>query len=249
MGRLWQAASTVGAILNTALLDKAVACGLRSLFIGFETLDDVALREQHKHHNISRQYEAVVRSLRERGVMINASFVFGMDSHASDVFDATVDWALSQGIETATFHVLTPYPGTRLHERLSRQSRITSRNWNLYDTRHCVFRPTRMSAEQLETGYWRAKRRFNSWAGIAQAAMAKSDVADVLRHLAYVGGWRKSEPLWAFIIRSGLLSHMRGPLESVLGGFGRYSAGQPGRRGTGVVSKPRGQGRASSRPA
>ena len=43
MGRLWQAAGTVNAVLRPELLEKAVACGLRSLFVGFETLDPAAL--------------------------------------------------------------------------------------------------------------------------------------------------------------------------------------------------------------
>ncbi|MCK4977429.1 MAG: cobalamin-dependent protein, partial [Anaerolineales bacterium] len=36
MGRLWQAAGTVQSVLKPGLLEKAVACGLRSLFVGFE---------------------------------------------------------------------------------------------------------------------------------------------------------------------------------------------------------------------
>ena len=51
--------------------------------------------------------------------MVNASFVFGMDDDGPDVFDRTVDWAVEQGIETATFHILTPYPGTALHQRMA----------------------------------------------------------------------------------------------------------------------------------
>ena len=39
MGRLWQAAGTVDSVLRPGLLEKAVACGLRSLFVGFETLE------------------------------------------------------------------------------------------------------------------------------------------------------------------------------------------------------------------
>ncbi len=80
------------------------------------------------------------------GVMVNASFVFGMDEDDETVFERTVDWAVEQGIETATFHILTPYPGTALYDRMQAQGRITSDNWDLYDTRHVVFQPARMIA-------------------------------------------------------------------------------------------------------
>ena len=32
--------------------------------------------------------------------------------------DRTVEWAVGQGIETATFHIMTPYPGTGLYQRM-----------------------------------------------------------------------------------------------------------------------------------
>jgi hypothetical protein len=51
--------------------------------------------------------------------MVNASFVFGMDGDDETVFESTVEWAIAQGVETATFHILTPYPGTPLYQRLA----------------------------------------------------------------------------------------------------------------------------------
>src|SRR5436305_391496 len=39
MGRVWQAAGTVDSVLATGLLEQAVRAGLRSLFVGFETIN------------------------------------------------------------------------------------------------------------------------------------------------------------------------------------------------------------------
>ena len=58
MGRLWQAAGTVDSVLAPGLLEKAVAAGLRSLFVGFETLNPANLREQRKFQNLDRDYGA-----------------------------------------------------------------------------------------------------------------------------------------------------------------------------------------------
>ncbi len=126
MGRLWQAAATVQSVLKPGLVEKAAESGLRSLFVGFETLSSENLREQHKYQNLNRDYSAAIRRLHDLGVMINGSFVFGMDDDDSTVFSRTVDWAVTQGIETATFHILTPYPTTALHQRMQAQGRITS---------------------------------------------------------------------------------------------------------------------------
>ena len=167
MGRLWQAAGTVNAVLAPDLLERAVKAGLRSLFVGFETLNPENLVEQRKYQNMRRDYSAAIRRLHHCGIMINGSFVFGMDGDEGSVFERTVEWAIRQGIETATFHILTPYPGTALYRRMQEQGRLTTSDWDLYDTRHAVFRPARMTAAQLEDGYAWAYREFYRWRSIA----------------------------------------------------------------------------------
>ncbi len=216
MGRLWQAAGTVNAVLAPGLLERAVDAGLRSLFVGFETLNPANLIEQHKYQNLKRDYAAAVRRLHDVGVMINGSFVFGMDGDDESVFERTVEWAIEQGIETATFHILTPYPGTALYRRMVEQGRITEHNWDLYDTRHTVFRPAQMSPDALEHGYWRAYRDFYRWGAIARGAAAHHDVVGRLRHFAYAAGWKKFEPLWDAVIRARRAGMMLPVLEHIL---------------------------------
>lgn len=218
MGRVWQAAATVQAVLEPDLIEKAVESGLRSLFIGFETLSSTNLREQGKHHNLGRDYNTAIRRLRDLGVMINASFVFGLDDDDETVFQRTTDWAIDQGIETATFHILTPYPGTALYERMRTQGRITTDNWDLYDTRHVVFNPAKISKETLESGYHQSYRDFYKWSSIFKSAWVKESGHDRLRHLIYAGGWKKMEPVWDRIISARRLAAAMPLLESVLSG-------------------------------
>ena len=137
------------------------------------------------------------------------------------MFERTVEWAIESGIETATFHVLTPYPGTALHTRLWSQHRITSADWDLYDTRHAVFRPARVTASQLEAGYGRAYEQFYRWGAIARGAAAHRSRIAGLRHFAYAAGWKKFEPLWDLVIRAKRAGMMLPVLESILGEFGR----------------------------
>lgn len=142
MNRLFQGAATVQTVLRPGLVEAAASAGLRSLFVGFETLSEANLVDQHKKQNLNRDYAAAIRRLHDNGVMVNGSFVFGMDDDRPDVFERTVEWAVEHGIETATFHILTPYPGTPLHRRMEDAGRITTRDWDRYDTRHVVYRPT-----------------------------------------------------------------------------------------------------------
>jgi radical SAM superfamily enzyme YgiQ (UPF0313 family) len=236
MGRLWQAAGTVNAVLAPDLLERAVASGLRSLFVGFETLNPDNLVEQRKYQNLRRDYDQAIRRLHDLGVMINGSFVFGMDGDDASVFGRTVEWAIERGLETATFHILTPYPGTALYARMAAAGRIAVHDWDLYDTRHTVFRPARMSGEELERGYWRAYREFYRWGSIARAASAHGDVVGGLRHAAYAAGWKKFEPLWDLVIRARRAGMMLPALESILSEFGRRG---PARRGSGRAEASR----------
>jgi len=224
MGRLWQAAGTVNAVLSSGLLEKAVAAGLRSLFVGFETLNPTNLVEQHKYQNLRRDYAQATDRLHDLGVMINGSFVFGMDGDDESVFERTVDWAIERGIETATFHILTPYPGTALHSRMVAQGRITTENWNVYDTRHTVFRPALMSPDTLERGYQRAYQHFYRWRSIARGAAAHDSILAGLRHAAYAAGWKKFEPMWDLVIRAKQAGMMLPVLETILSEFGTRAA-------------------------
>src|SRR5436305_5640952 len=115
MGRLWQAAGTVQSILRPGLLEKAAQSGLRSLFVGFETLNPANLQEQHKYQNLNRDYSTAIRRLHDLGVMVNGSFVFGTPNDDETVFDRTVERAIEQGIETVTLHIPTPYATPTLY--------------------------------------------------------------------------------------------------------------------------------------
>jgi radical SAM superfamily enzyme YgiQ (UPF0313 family) len=221
MGRLWQAAGTVKSVLEQpVVLEKAVRSGLRSLFVGFETVNSANLQDQRKYQNIGRDYAAAIGRLHDLGVMVNGSFVFGMDHDEPDVFDRTVEWAVEQGIETSTYHILTPYPTTALYQRMEAENRVLHHDWDLFDTRHVVFKPQRLTAQELEAGYWRAYRDFYRWGSIWRGASSKAGLRPRLRHMAYAGGWKKFEPLWDLLIRTKQVLHALPVLETILTGFG-----------------------------
>jgi radical SAM superfamily enzyme YgiQ (UPF0313 family) len=220
MGRVFQGASTVDAILRSDLIERAAEAGMRSVFIGLETLNPENLRRHAKRQNLARDYDQVIRRVHGLGVMVNASFVFGLDDDGPEVFDRTVEWAISQSIETATFHIMTPYPGTALHARLEAEGRISHRDWDRYDTRHVVYQPRRLTPAELLAGYHRAYRDFYRWAGIARGAAGQPSLRQAARHFAYAGGWKRLEPMWDLIVRARRVNAMLPLLEATLDAFG-----------------------------
>jgi radical SAM superfamily enzyme YgiQ (UPF0313 family) len=216
MGRIFQAAATVDSILRDDLIEAAAAAGLRSLFVGFETLSDNSLAGAGKRQNLGRSYREVVRRLDSLGVMINGSFVFGLDGDDPDVFRRTVDWAVESGITTATFHILTPYPGTQLFSEMEARNRIVTRDWDLYDTRNVIYQPSCMSPEELKHGYDWAYEEFYRWSNIFRGSRAHESVKHELKHFFYSAGWKKFERAWDFVIRLKQLAQLRPILEAVL---------------------------------
>jgi len=216
MGRLFQGAATVDSILRGDVIERAADAGLRSIFVGFETLAPENLKRSNKRQNLGRDYNAVTDRLHSLGIMINGSFVFGMDEDEPDVFRRIVDWAIERGITTATFHIQTPYPGTRLHASMVREGRILTRDWNLYDTRHVVYRPAKLSIRELKQGYDWAYREFYRWSSIARASLYHGTLKHRAKHFFYAAGWKKFEPLWDFMIRTRQLAHVTPLLEAVL---------------------------------
>ena len=144
MNRVFQGASTIDAILRGDLIEQAAGAGLRSLFVGFETLSRNNLVQGNKRQNIGKDYEEAIRRLHSLGIMINGSFVFGLDEDDPDVFKRTVDWAVKNSLTTCTFHdSCRHHPGTRLVKGYGSRWPILHRNWDQYDTRQVVYKTLR----------------------------------------------------------------------------------------------------------
>ena len=216
MNRVFQGASTVDAILRGNLIEKAAEAGLRSLFVGFETFSEQNLKQSNKKQNLKKDYEEAVQRLHSLGIMINGSFVFGLDEDDKDVFRRTVDWGVKNAITTSTYHILTPYPGTKLFQDFENQGRILTKNWDLYDTRNVVYQTKNISAEDLKAGYDWAYKEFYSWSNILKSSLNHDSLKHILKHFFYTGGWKKFEPLWNFIIKTEGLNKMLPFLETLL---------------------------------
>ena len=128
----WHAAVSADVGRREDLLDLMAESGCRSLFIGFESINPDSLRACHKSQNRAEDYERTIAAIHRRGLMVNASLVFGFDTDGPGVFAATRDWLIQNRIATMTAHLLTPYPGTApsAFARLSIEMRSAAKAMN-----------------------------------------------------------------------------------------------------------------------
>jgi radical SAM superfamily enzyme YgiQ (UPF0313 family) len=148
----WGGLATVRLADDDELMDLAAESGCKGLLLGFESVSQEAVRGINKGFNKVDDYKEVVKKLHDRGISINGTFMFGMDSDTKDSFKRTVDFVNEVKIDLPRYAVYTPFPGTPVFNRLDKEKRILTKNWTLYDGQHVVYQPKNMSPDELREG-------------------------------------------------------------------------------------------------
>jgi radical SAM superfamily enzyme YgiQ (UPF0313 family) len=208
--RIWSAAVTLDVTDDPALVREMALAGCTGVFIGFESLADDNLVAARKRTPRTTDYARRVDLLHQNGIQVNGSFVLGFDQDRKDVFEKTVTWIEANRLECATFHILTPYPGTPLFKQMEAEGRLLHRNWDLYDTAHVVFRPRHLTPDELAEGYAWCYRRLFSHRSIWRRRPA--DPRAVLPYLAMSYLYKRSNRLWHLLIRHRLTGVVWRPL-------------------------------------
>ncbi len=208
--KIWSAAVSIDVTDDPSLIREMALAGCTGVFVGFESLTDENLRSAGKKTPRTQDYARRARIFHDNGIQVNGSFVLGFDHDRPDCFARTVDWIERAKLECATFHILTPYPGTPLFRQMESEGRLLHKDWSRYDTAHVVFQPRHMTPEQLMEGYaWCYRRLFS------HACIWKRRPADWRAVPAYLGMsylYKKSNWLWPFLIRHRLVHRMWWPL-------------------------------------
>jgi radical SAM superfamily enzyme YgiQ (UPF0313 family) len=157
--RAWMAQIRVDATRDQELLQLMARTNCRMAHVGFESINPQTLREFHKGQGVE-DIRHCIRALHRHGIAVHGMFVLGGDEDTSRVVDETVAFAQEERIDTAQFLVLTPIPGTALFAQLEREGRLLTRDWSRYDGHHVVYRPAKMSPEDLQAAVVRAFTRF-----------------------------------------------------------------------------------------
>jgi radical SAM superfamily enzyme YgiQ (UPF0313 family) len=165
----WSSQASVQAANDDEFLDLAARSGCKQLFIGLESVSQASVNEVSKAFNRVDEYASAIERIHAHGIAVQAGIIFGFDNDTEAVFGETLDFLEATGVQNVTFNILTPFPGTRLYKRLEAEGRILTRDWGKYNGRtDVVFRPRRMSPEELLAGYRHANRRFYSSGSICK---------------------------------------------------------------------------------
>jgi radical SAM superfamily enzyme YgiQ (UPF0313 family) len=168
----WYGLATVLMADDPRLLSLAQRSGCKGILMGLESISRENLRDSKKGFNSPERFKDLVAILHRHGIALQGCFVFGMDHDTPEVFLETARFAVEARIDLPRFAVVTPFPGTALFQRLDREGRLLTRNWELYDGQHVVFQPSQMTVEQLQRGIEKAWRHAYSAPSMLKRLMA-----------------------------------------------------------------------------
>ncbi len=191
----WLGQASVRFILDDELFYAAVQAGCKGLFIGVESIEKDVLKKMRKSLPRLELYEEAIRRCRAAGIIFHASLIFGMDEQTPRVFDHTIDFLVRNSVPSISPNILTPYPGTRLFDRLMREERILHTNWSYYDHTTVSFQPKNMSPEELAERYLDFREKIFSHSSIIHRFPAQLRV----KPLMYLGmnlAYRKTTKLF-----------------------------------------------------
>jgi len=183
----WVGCASLDIVDDPELLSLAEKSGCRGLLMGFESVRNEALVSMGKIRNLGKTYANVVDALHNHGILVQACFVFGFDTDDVSVFEEAADYIAHSRFDLPQISIYTPFPGTPVFERMEREERILTHNWSLYNGQNVVFRPSRMTAEELDRGTDLVRKRVYEWSALSRRLFVKPLWVKPLVLLSYLG--------------------------------------------------------------
>lgn len=169
MGLLWGGQANLRFAEDPEMVRLLAASGCIGIFVGLESADG----EEANHPKTAGKSSQtdLIKRIRDTGVVVEASVIFGFDDHDEGIFERTVRYLERCAPSLPTFHILTPYPGTALFKQFQAEGRMLHTDWQRYDHGQVVYRPRLISPERLRQGWIDARREAYRWPAIASRVM------------------------------------------------------------------------------
>lgn len=169
LGLRWGGQANLRFAEDPELVRLLANSGCIGIFVGLESV--TGSQANHPKTGSRHSQADLIKRVRDAGIVLEASMIFGFDDHDESVFESTIRYLERCAPSIPTFHILTPYPGTALFRQFDGEGRFLHKEWQRYDHNQVVFRPKLMTPERLYEGWVAARREVYRWPAIFSRVM------------------------------------------------------------------------------
>jgi radical SAM superfamily enzyme YgiQ (UPF0313 family) len=152
----WFTQTSIDIAENEEALKWAAKSGCRMLYIGIESENEEGLKSANKVVNLKKgvkNYHKAFKTIHKYGICILGSFIFGLESDTKKDLQKRARFLVRSNIDAYQVNILTPFPGTRVFDRLNAEGRILRNNfpedWCHYRAFDIVFRHPNITHEEF----------------------------------------------------------------------------------------------------
>ncbi len=117
-----QATTTLGQ--QHELLETFANSGCQALLVGIESIEAKSRSAHKKNQNRAGELVRAITTIREAGISLYGSFIYGLDGDTIDTPAAILDFITETKLDVPGINILRPTPGTQVFERLREEGRL-----------------------------------------------------------------------------------------------------------------------------
>jgi radical SAM superfamily enzyme YgiQ (UPF0313 family) len=149
-------------------LDLLVEAHCGMAFIGLESLNEPSLSAVHKKQNKVEEYKELFEKLKERGILTFTGMMLALDEDTPDYYQKLPRKLEEIDPSSILLSISIPIPGTPFHDQVDSEGRIVDRDLAHYEGDHLVFKPKKVSEEDVFTAFQNINAYFYSWKNIVK---------------------------------------------------------------------------------
>jgi radical SAM superfamily enzyme YgiQ (UPF0313 family) len=168
-------------------LKLANDAGVTKWYVGIESISQENINAVGKGTNKVENYAKAIQKIKDNGMDVTGFFMFGFDNDTPDIFRKTLNAIYEWKLNDVSFSIVTPYPGTRLFDRLEKENRIVSYNWSNYAEGKVNYKPTHMTEKELIQGIRDIAKDFFSYKSIIRRSFTNNGFNPTKGLITFVG--------------------------------------------------------------
>jgi anaerobic magnesium-protoporphyrin IX monomethyl ester cyclase len=155
--------ANVRANIDKEVLFHLKQAGLRCCAVGFESGDDLLLKNMWKGNTHKRQQE-FVKDCHEVGILVHGCFMVGFPGETYETMNKTLEFAKLINPDSAQFYPVMPFPGTSYYKWALENKYLATENFSEWLTpeggHRCVLNLPGLTPKQIENFCEKAYKKF-----------------------------------------------------------------------------------------